>query len=452
MTVGQSRSAAVVAVIDLGVLRDGSELPVYSLAGRPRRRRVVAVLSAAAVVLATAVAASPVRAALVERTFPGVPARSDQPVVADTTDGVYLVRANGPQVGPGERTITRYGGAHAEQVWRVTVMTTGAVNGADVVDGTLLVLADGWETQTIALNAADGRELWRRTGWWRAAGSGQLLLSYRPPGKDVDVYQGVALATGAVRWSVSVPANDWVLPDRSHLVRWSVDRRVEVRDLRTGAVVSRGTLPPTGNATGRVSEPGVQVAGGLLLVAGWQGERPVATAYGLSHLDRRWQADIDLSSEAVHGCGAQLCVSGRNGQGGVRMLEQDTGRTRWADHQRDNLAYTGSTLLAFGPRNGPPQIVVVDPATGKPIGNLGRWQTPPTIAPDGTMLGVRTDPASSRSWIAELDPAARTTRVLGVADNAFACHAGPSAITCRRTDGTIGVWFPRHRIGSTDPA
>jgi outer membrane protein assembly factor BamB len=443
MTVGQSRSAAAVAVIDLGVLPDGSELPGRSPTGRPRRRRAVAVLSAAAVVLATAVAAAPVRAALVERSFPGVPARSDQPVVADTTDGVYLIRANGAQIGPGDRTIIRYGATNGEQMWRVSLTTPGAVNGAEVVDGTLLVLADGWETQTIALSAANGRELWRRTGWWREAGSGQLLLSYRVPGKHVDIYQAVALATGAVRWSMSVPSNDWVLPERGHLVRWSVGGRVEVRDLRSGAVVSRGTLPPTANATGRISEPGVQVAGELLLVAGWQGERPVVTAYGLGRLERRWQADVDLSGEAVYGCGAQLCVSSRNGQGGVRMLEQDTGQTRWAEQRWDDLAYAGSTLLAFGAPQGPPRVVVVDPATGKPIGDLGQWLTPRTFASDGRMLGVRTDPGTSRTWIAELDPAARTTRVLGVADNAFACHAGPSAVTCRRTDGTVGVWFPR---------
>jgi hypothetical protein len=259
------------------------------------------VSSAAAVVLATAVAASPVRAALVERTFPGVPARSDQPVVADTTDGLYLVRANGAQAGPGERTIIRHAAARTEPVWRKSVMTAGAVNTVDVVDGTLLVLADGWEPQTIAMSAADGRELWRRTGWWREAGSGQLLLSYRAPGQQVDIYQAVSLATGALRWSVSVPANGWVLPDRDHLVRWSAGGRVEVRDLRTGAVVSRALLPPEENANGAVSEPGVQVAGGLLLVAGWDGGRPVATAYGLGRLDRRWRAEIDLSGEAAYG-------------------------------------------------------------------------------------------------------------------------------------------------------
>jgi hypothetical protein len=445
MSVGRTRSAAAVAVIDLGVLRDGPELPGRSPAGRPRRWRAVSVLSAASIVLATAVAASPVRAALVERTFPGVPARSDQPVVADTTDGVYVMRANGADAGPGERTIIRYGPARTGQAWRISLATPGEVNSAGVVDGTLLVHADGWEPQTIALRAADGREMWRRTGWWRDAGSGQLLLSYRAPGEQVDIYQAVALATGAVRWSMSVPSSEWVLHDRGRLVRWSVGGRVEVRDLRTGAVVSRGLLPPDEVATGHNSLPGAQVAGGLLLVAGWDGGRPVATAYGLERLDPRWRAGIDLSRESVYGCGGELCVSGRDGEGGVRLLERDTGSTRWANDRWDDLAYAGSTLLAFGPPPGPPQIVVVDPATGRPIGDLGRWQIPRTMAPDGRMLAVRTEPGTDRSWIAELDPAARTARVLGVADDAFACQAGHTAITCRRTGGAVGVWYPRRK-------
>ena len=443
MSVERTSSAAAVAVIDLGILRDGPELPGRSPASRPLRRRAASLLGVALVVLATAVTASPVRAALVERTFPSVPAMSDQPVVVDTTDGLYLVRPSRPEAGPGERTITRYGTARPDEVWRVPVTTPGAVNSADVVDGVLLVHAEGWQPETIALRAADGRELWRRTGWWQEAGSGQLLLSYRAPDGRGDIYEAVALTTGAVRWSLSLSASGWVLRDRDRLVWWSVDGRVEVRDLRTGAVVSRGVLPREEHATAPQSQPGIQVAGGLLLVAGWDGDRPVVSAYGLDRLDPRWRAGIDLSIETVHGCGTALCVSRTNGRGGVRIVEPHTGRTRWADGRWDYLLYAGPTLLAFGPPHGPSRIAAIDPATGRQLGDLGRWQTPPALDPEGRILAVRTEPGTSRSWIAELDPAARTTRVLGVADDAYACRAGHTAVTCRRTGGTVGVWYPQ---------
>jgi hypothetical protein len=441
MSVERTRPAAAFAVIDLDVARDLPDLPGRSRAGRMRRWRAAAVLGAAAAVLATAVAASPVRVALVEQTFAGA-ARPDQPVVAATSDGVYLVRESGGETDPGERTIIRYRLPGAAQVWRVSVLTSGAVHNVNVVDGTLLLHAGG-QPQTIALRAADGRFLWRRTGWWSEAGAGQLLLSYRAPGERRDIYQAVALTTGQTRWAISVPAGELVLPDRSRLVRWSGGGRAEIRDVRTGAVLTSGTLPLDENAAAPGSEPGVQVAGELLLVAGWHGVRPVATAYGLDRLDRRWQADIDLSSVVVDGCGAELCVSARNGLGGVRMLERDTGRTRWADDRWAHLTYAGSTLLGFGLGYGPAQIAVLDPASGRQIADLGRWETSRSIAADGRMLGVRTQPGTARSWIAELDTAAWTTRVLGVARDAFACQPGPAAVTCRRTGGTVGVWYPR---------
>ncbi|GAA4703706.1 hypothetical protein Prum_021460 [Phytohabitans rumicis] len=430
-------------MIDLGAVRDPPVLPGRSLASRLERWRTAAVLGAAAAVLATAVAASPVRVALLEQTFPGVPARTDQPIVAASADGLYLVRARGAQAGPGERTVIRYGVAGAVPAWQVSVLTSGAVYGANVVEGTLLLHTGEFQPQTIALRAADGRFLWRRSGSWVQAGAGELLLSSRAPGGRMDTYQAVALTTGQARWAMSVPSGEWVLPDRSRLVRWSDRGRAEVRDVRTGAVVSSGTLSRGENGAAPGSAPGVQVAGGLLLVAGWAGDRPVATAYGLDRLDRRWQADIDLSSEAVDGCGAELCVSGRKGRSGVRMLERDTGRTRWADDRWEQLSYAGSTLLGFGKAPGPAQIAVLDANSGRQIADLGRWETSRSIAPDGRMLGVRTEPGTSRTWIAELDPAAWTTRVLGVARDAVGCQAGPAAVTCRRTGGAIGVWYPR---------
>jgi hypothetical protein len=63
-----------------------------------------------------------------------------------------------------------------------------------------------------------------------------------------------------------------------------------------------------------------------------------------------------------------------------------------------------------------------------------------TRPPGGLLIGMRAG-RDGWAWIAELHPATRTARVLGVLrDVSGDCAAGPSLIMCRRLDGSVGVW------------
>jgi hypothetical protein len=57
------------------------------------------------------------------------------------------------------------------------------------------------------------------------------------------------------------------------------------------------------------------------------------------------------------------------------------------------------------------------------------------------LIGMRTDLATSRAWLAHLDPATGRARVFGMIVGVSAdCEVRAGAVICRRLDATIGIW------------
>ncbi|MEJ3743572.1 PQQ-binding-like beta-propeller repeat protein [Actinomycetes bacterium KLBMP 9797] len=420
-------------VIDLGEVRHVPEAAVPRPAPwlSPGLRRGLAALGAA-VALLTAGAAAPVRGDLVEVTLP---------VSANYSfasgDAVYLTDYD---------TIVRYELPDARERWRAPVPPIGRSQHAFPLGELVLFTGEGPESETVALDGTTAEQRWRQPGAPFHTGDDQVLLWHRRPGEPTVRYTMVDAATGAARWTLTSPDDTPPVIDDDRFVRWSPTGQVEVRDLRSGQVRATGAVPPPdADAVSRDSGPGVQMVGDLILVARWRDRQAMVDAYDLERFARRWTAAVDLTSEFLSECGDVLCVSQALLRGGMRALDVDTGRVRWSNDRMARVHRFGPVLLGYGLSTDVPQIMVVDPADGHLRANLGPWELGWSYRDDGRLLATRPD-SHGNTWIAELDPLAGITRMLGLARDAYGCQHRDGMVTCRRSGGTTGIWYPRRRL------
>lgn len=427
------------SVIDLGEVpasREQSAPPLMPRPPVPYR----ALLGALSVVLVAVLAGSEFRP----------PPRPPTVIPARLGDATYVVGDRLFVVGAGRlendgetvvnRVISTYALPRADLVTRTTVAVPGAVIQVLLARSTLLV---GYQMNSsgtggvTATSAADGRRLWQRTARLVAASAadGIALLS------DDHGEFAVDLATGALRWSVPRPADGYITeagPDGTY-VRWLVlvtdSGRLETRDARTGRLLARRTLSAqTGRANGLIWP-----TGDLILVdtggAGFDG-------YRLPALDRVWRTTVDLSQSWMQAdCGVAICTYRQ--QRGMTALDPATGRELW---DSDRWAYAepaGKYLLATA-NDGEadvPQVWVLDPASGRVLGNFGNWQGIGGTSGDGVVYGKLDIRGSYQMWYGVLDPATRRVRILGSADRVSGgCETGAKALICRLVDASVAVW------------
>lgn len=434
-------------VIELGEVRREPLPPAEEPAWSSAHRRWVGVLVGVTTLVVTIGAAAAPTPPLPEAT---IPAGLGDTAFAEG-DRYYIINSD-RRVGVDSRTITAYALPDARLLWQAPLALAGAVRGVGRAGGQLLISTQPElleAVESVAVREETGRVLWRRRALFEGVTPVRthVLLWTSSDGAPTagtgrEVLEAVDPATAAVRWSYRVPTGGWlsyryVDNAPTHVVTLLPSGRVEVRDVEDGRVlVAADLLPPRSPA-----EPAsyVQLAGDLLLV---RDDRQAVTAYGLQRLDRRWTAEIDLANERVStACGTTLCVLARTG--GVRVLDPATGRVLWSNARWSSPHRAGALLVAFvtdrDDWSGP--MVVIDPDTGRQVGELGDWIPISAVDADGRMIGKRTDLGTSRAWLARLDPATGSVRVLRVADDVTGdCDARAGAIICRRLDASVGVW------------
>src|SRR4051794_24207003 len=157
----------------------------------------------------------------------------------------------------------------------------------------------------VVLAAGTDRRLWQRSARLIAASpaDGIALLG------DDQAEFAVDLATGALRWTVPRPADGYFTEaglDGQYL-RWLVlvtdSGRLEVRDARTGRIVSAATIPAQ---PGRIN--GLIWPTDEFLVLNTGGSAGF-DAYHLPDLGKRWHTTVDLSDSWLQaGCGKIICT------------------------------------------------------------------------------------------------------------------------------------------------
>jgi hypothetical protein len=330
---------------------------------------------------------------------------------------------------------------------QTTVAVTGVIFDVQAVADTILVSYQvdtvGAEA-TVALEAGTDRARWRHPARLLTVSSEHSLVLLRENSPQFGSlhWYGIDLLTGATRWALEQPVFGYTIEalDRdgfpTRLVTAGVNGHLEVRDAVTGRITAKADVqtPPDWRTRG-IS---MWAADGMVLVGGRAG----TTAYSLTDLSRLWDNTVDLSERYVlpH-CDDAVCVVGT--LTGVQVLDPVTGRQRWASQTWSALEQVGDYLLADGPVGGPavePQAVV-DPRTGRRLGDFGDWRSGGDPRPDGTVIGLRQNSGEDVVWFASLNPATLAVRVLGSAERVSGdCRTTTEVLVCRRLDASVGIW------------
>ncbi|MGS2614501.1 outer membrane protein assembly factor BamB family protein [Micromonospora sp. LZ34] len=344
----------------------------------------------------------------------------------------------------GARELVAYRLPSGEPLWRRQLPDDDVPMGLTVHGDLLLVTTsspDGDHPVTSALALNSGELRWHRPGRALPVVDGGVLLETHRAGPGHEV-RAVDVATGAPGWSVPVAEGFAVYRYTGGVVDLVASvtpgGRVQLHDPRTGARLAGVDLPEIGHVANRYLE----LVGDVLLVGDGTGG---IAGYDAASLRRRWVLPPGSEVGWASRCGAGICL--HRPEGGVRMVDPETGRTRWADLRWSNVAAVGDRLLADAGRPDDREdrpLAVLDPATGQVLGELGRWQVIwewPTGRP---RYGLRRL-ADGRALLAELDVAEARTEVLAVLPGwARRCASQAGALVCQEPGGTLRVWqLPR---------
>lgn len=421
-------------VIDLGEVR---RTPAAVVADRPPVpfRTVFGLLS---IVLVALLAGGVPRARQVPPTV--IPARlGDATFVSDNR--LFVVSA-GRQVRGADvqnRVVSTYSLPDARLLGSTMVSVSGGVTwawqGGGVVVVSYQVDSTGvWAVVAVAENT--GKALWRRAARW-VGGSEKAALAVL---STDDAELAVELTTGRVRWTLPHPRDGYTAaagPDID-FPRWLVtvtdSGRLETRDPRTGGILARTSMarvPGRGNGL-------MWSVGDLIVVAGGGSG---FDAYRLPGLERVWHTTADLSQSWTQAdCGRLLCTFRM--QRGMTVLDAVDGRELWSDDRWAYAESSGEYLLAteLDRYSDRPVVYVLDPATGRPLGNFGDWEFLGPAA-GGQFYGKLDVRGQYKIFYGLLDPATRHVRILGSGSRVSgSCEIGRGVLMCRLIDASIALW------------
>ncbi|WP_329110572.1 PQQ-like beta-propeller repeat protein [Micromonospora sp. NBC_01699] len=292
------------------------------------------------------------------------------------------------------------------RLWRVPA-TAAASFAADLV-GDLLLVSEvdtlGRRIATTARSVRTGQVRWQRPGLLLVGADSDTgvaiseVRSASGAGRRIEgTIEAVDLATGRVRWTVPIPSTavGELVPDGTgRLLVVHDSGLVRLHDLRTGAAVGEGRLPPADYAP----DNPVMVAGRLILRHPAGDGDSAISAYDLVDLTVRWTRPVRRVNGGLRECGGLVCLED------------------WR------------------------QVVALDPATGAQLwtGDTHRgWGRLPWGTGTGTRVLLR--PSPDRPLIAVEQGA--DLRILGALPQRVSdCRAGAVDLVCRTGDVRLGLW------------
>ncbi|MBL7253738.1 outer membrane protein assembly factor BamB family protein [Paractinoplanes lichenicola] len=418
-------------VIELGEVT--RETPVVVMTDRLVPRRALLVLLSI-VLVATTAAAAPLPT-LVRPVI--VPARLGDTMFLDGRR-MLLVSGSAALVSQvSHRVVRAYDLPGTRLLSTTTVTVSGGINQVVAAGDTMVVSyqvdASGtWATVAVA----EGTEMtrWRRTARLIAVSEadGQALL-----GTDEAVY-AIDLRSGATRWKLPRPPAGYIAEtgwDSENYPRWLVltdSGRLESRDPHTGALLASRTVAP---GPGRANVWPVDD-----LVMADDGS-PGFAAYRLPGLIPLWHTGADLSGIWMQAaCGKLICTFRQ--QRGLTAIDPADGRELWENPDWAYAEPVGPYLLATRAERGvdDPGLWVIDPATGRPRGDFGRWEFLAATG-DGRFYGKLDVPGAYLVHYGILDPRTLSVRLLGTAaDVSNSCQAVAGQLICRLVDASVALW------------
>ncbi|BCY14698.1 PQQ-binding-like beta-propeller repeat protein [Actinoplanes sp. L3-i22] len=265
-------------------------------------------------------------------------------------------------------------------------------------------------TDTRALDAGTGTELWRRSGDELAATAGEVLLGDRDDRARITGLHLVRATDGTALWDRPIdPADNVVVSedpaDTTRIVLATAAGRLTTLRYTDGAVL----------ATRQVDRPHTQLTWGPQLLGGrffdvrHDGAVTTLVAYGTDSLTDLWRFTT-TGDVYVQNCGPVLCV---NDTHLTTALDPATGTRLWQLPSGDATPLTNGRLLIADSRQIATEQAVVDARTGRAV----RTAPPHSriLAVDGDrLLELRdTTTAPYRVTIARWDPDTGRRTLLG---------------------------------------
>ncbi|MEV6595605.1 PQQ-binding-like beta-propeller repeat protein [Actinoplanes sp. NPDC051346] len=234
--------------------------------------------------------------------------------------------------------------------------------------------------ESVALDAATGRELWRRPGEVAATGDGRALLIERDEDTTtIRALHVVRLRDGTPLWSQpGSGATNWAgggtpilttesLATTDRLATIGNRGRVRIRDMATGRVVATAVVPWVGRNEEGESFNNVLVEGHTLYVENVKRGKGTLVAYDTETMRRKWRI-AERTYGGFYPCGAVLCV---NQEEGVSGFDRDTGARRWRiDGAPIGMPLSHGGVLVASAEGGSHHSVI-DTATGKRLSDIG---------------------------------------------------------------------------------
>jgi len=332
-------------VIELGFITDeGDQQPAPRGPGRRDRRdlrRVLVALVALACLLSVTGSARPDPRGLPQLwSIPVQPPNGDMFTL--TGDTVYVLSR-------GDTTITAYDARTGARRWAIPAppepswldRVTAGVLLLPAGEATVRFTAeDGSEIthqislDTVAIDTATGRQLWRQHGEYTVLSDDQVLLAewnYRA--NAIRSLRAVRVRDGGTIWSypttdlaswTSGRGADGSAADRI-VTTTTKDHSVKVLDATDGHVVAAGRTP-WGQQPGQdYAEASLSLEGRRLYVDQNVNGKSTIAVYDTETLRRLWQLEPDDSGGAYR-CGPLLCLNSADSTAGYDL---DTGKLRW---------------------------------------------------------------------------------------------------------------------------
>jgi outer membrane protein assembly factor BamB len=288
--------------------------------------------------------------------------------------------------------------------------------------------------ETVAVDPATGRQLWRGPGeTMTVLDDHALLLEWDGTGERARRTRLVRLRDGGTVWSRDGSnAVSWAIDPApgvraDRLVTVTAEGRAEVIALADGSVVTIGTLPRPGESSF------ITMHAQQLYQDRTVNGRTTITAYDVDTLSRQWT--VEQPSGGSFGCGPVACFS--DGEA-IQGHDRATGARLWRLSGISNVyPLTGGRLLARAEQGA--WHTVVAGTTGRRVTELGRGM--PVWDPQGhlTYLIAGTRQPPGLTSVSSFDPATAKVVLRGTVASAQTCRADQGLLTCVTEDNRLAV-------------
>ncbi|MFC7527686.1 PQQ-binding-like beta-propeller repeat protein [Actinoplanes sp. GCM10030250] len=223
---------------------------------------------------------------------------------------------------------------------------------------------------TTAIDARTGEQLWKQPGEVQVTAPDTVLLGERTRTGDLSSIRVVRARDGSDVWKRTVAGAEQASvqqdgPRPSRIVTADAHGNVTVLRYDDGAIVTRRRLPwsPPRPSAGTFSY--LTIANDLAIVVSQDNLESGITAYRIDNLQEVWQTR-GTSYAFPQDCGPVLCLAENTAVYGIDPL---TGRRLWNLPGRGSVVQVADNrLLASTAGPEPAHQVLLEPATGKPVG------------------------------------------------------------------------------------